>query len=110
MLAGADTLRRSEHVRVDALYGKLSERTKCWIDIASLALIVIPMSALIGYLAVPMFVDSFVSREMSNDYGGLIRYPAKFLIPAGFFLIALQAVSEIIKTAYKLRAITTKGV
>lgn len=104
MMAGADSLRRSEHVRVDAVYGKFSERTRCWIDIASLALIVIPMSALIGYLGVPMFVDSFISGEMSNDYGGLIRYPAKFFIPAGFGLIALQAMSEIIKTAHKLHA------
>lgn len=105
MMAGADVLRRSEHVRVDALYGKFSERTKCWVDIFALAAIVIPMSALIGYMGVPMFVDSFMTGEMSNDYGGLVRYPAKFFIPAGFGLIALQSVSEIIKTVHKLRTL-----
>lgn len=112
MLAGADTLRRSEHVRVDAVYGKFSARAKGWIDIGALALIVIPMSVFIGYMALPMFIDSFVSGEMSNDYGGLIRYPVKFVIPAGFGLIALQAVSEIIKTVHKMRTSTEqeKGV
>ena len=34
---------------------------------------------------------------MSSNYGGLILWPAKGLIIVGFFLLAIQAVSEIIK-------------
>lgn len=105
MLGGADALRRSEHVRVDALYNKFSEHSKLWIDILCFSLVVIPICALISYLAVPMFLDSFVSGEISNDYGGLVRYPAKFFIPAGFGLIALQALSEVIKSSLKLRTL-----
>ena len=36
-------------------------------------------------------------HEVSGDAGGLIRWPVKLLIPVGFFLLALQGVSEIVK-------------
>ena len=32
-----------------------------------------------------------------SNAGGLIRWPIKFVLPAGFALIALQGISEIIK-------------
>jgi len=34
---------------------------------------------------------------MSSDAGGLVRWPAKLLIPVGFALLALQGVSETVK-------------
>ncbi|TJX04260.1 MAG: C4-dicarboxylate ABC transporter, partial [Mesorhizobium sp.] len=40
---------------------------------------------------------SFRSGEMSNNSGGLIIWPAKAILLAGFFLLALQGISEIIK-------------
>jgi TRAP-type mannitol/chloroaromatic compound transport system permease small subunit len=44
-------------------------------------------------------VESYVRHEFSADAGGLLRWPVKLLIPAGFLLLALQGVSEIIKRA-----------
>ena len=35
--------------------------------------------------------------EASSNAGGLLRWPVKLLLPVGFFLMALQGVSEIIK-------------
>ncbi|MFM6921206.1 MAG: sugar transporter, partial [Polynucleobacter victoriensis] len=35
--------------------------------------------------------------EMSSNAGGLIRWPAMLMLPAGFFLVTLQGLSEIIK-------------
>ena len=32
-----------------------------------------------------------------NSAGGLIRWPARFLVPVGFCLLSLQGVSELIK-------------
>ena len=40
---------------------------------------------------------SFRSGEMSNNSGGLIIWPAKAILLVGFFLLALQGISEIIK-------------
>jgi TRAP-type mannitol/chloroaromatic compound transport system permease small subunit len=34
---------------------------------------------------------------MSGNSGGLILWPAKVLIPIGFFLLTLQGISELIK-------------
>lgn len=55
------------------------------------------MTILILKLSIPMFWDSFHTNEMSSDAGGLIRWPAKILIPVGFFLLTAQGVSELIK-------------
>ena len=35
--------------------------------------------------------------EHSLNSGGLARYPIKFVVPFGFFMLSLQGVSEIIK-------------
>ena len=37
------------------------------------------------------------SGEMSNNAGGLVRWPAMLTLPLGFTLMLLQALSEIIK-------------
>jgi TRAP-type mannitol/chloroaromatic compound transport system permease small subunit len=44
-----------------------------------------------------MFIDSYMRHEVSSDAGGLLRWPVKLLIPLGFFLLAAQGVSEIVK-------------
>ena len=50
-----------------------------------------------AYLAWPLFVNMYQSGEMSSNAGGLIRWPAMLMLPAGFFLVTIQGVSEIIK-------------
>jgi TRAP-type mannitol/chloroaromatic compound transport system permease small subunit len=57
------------------------------------------MTLIILSLSWPMFVDSFVTHELSSDAGGLVRWPVKLLIPVGFALLVLQAVSQVIKRA-----------
>ncbi len=57
----------------------------------------IPVCVLMVGLSWPFFMQSYEVGEWSNNSGGLLRWPIKFVIPAGFALLALQAVSEIIK-------------
>ena len=45
--------------------------------------------------------------EWSQNAGGLIRWPIKFVLPAGFVLLALQGVSEVIKRVAALRGAVT---
>ena len=45
----------------------------------------------------PIFMNAWNSGEISASAGGLIRWPARLLVPAGFFLLTLQGVSELIK-------------
>jgi TRAP-type mannitol/chloroaromatic compound transport system permease small subunit len=97
MLCAGYTLLRNEHIRIDVIVSRFSERTLTWIDIIGTTLFLLPISFIIMYLSWPVLVDSFVRHEMSSDAGGLIRWPVKLLIPAGFLLLVLQGISELIK-------------
>jgi TRAP-type mannitol/chloroaromatic compound transport system permease small subunit len=97
MLGAPYTLRMNEHVRVDILYGNVSPKVQLWIDLLGGILFLLPATIIIGWMSWPIFVDSFVSGEVSNNAGGLIRWPVKLLMPLGFGLLTLQGISEIIK-------------
>jgi TRAP-type mannitol/chloroaromatic compound transport system permease small subunit len=49
---------------------------------------------------------SYDVAEMSGNAGGLVRWPIKFVLPAGFVLLALQGASEIIKRIAALAGLT----
>lgn len=96
LLGAAYTLRRNEHVRIDVVSSHFSQRTRAWIDIVGLLLFLLPMTWIFIRHAVPYTVLSFRGDEINNA-GGLPTWPAKALIVAGFALLALQGVSELIK-------------
>ncbi|SHE66855.1 TRAP-type mannitol/chloroaromatic compound transport system, small permease component [Loktanella atrilutea] len=102
MLCAAWTLRDDEHVRVDVVSSMLSPRSRVVVDLVCHILFLVPFAVVMVYLSWPFFVTSFLSGEQSGDAGGLIRWPAKFFILAGFVLLLVQAVSEIIKCCGKL--------
>ena len=97
LLGAPYTLRRDEHVRIDVIAGRFSERTQVWIDIFGILFFLLPISVIILWLSIPYFWLSYAGHEMSGNAGGLIRWPAKFLIVAGFALMILQGLSELIK-------------
>ena len=97
LLGAPYTLKMNEHVRVDLVYGMVSERTRIWIDIIGGFLFLLPICVILTYFTWPWFVDSWKLNEASSNAGGLLRWPVKLLLPVGFFLMALQGVSEIIK-------------
>ena len=97
LLGAPFTLKMNEHVRVDLVYGLVSERTRIWIDIIGGLLFLLPICVILTYFTWPWFVDSWRINESSSNAGGLIRWPVKLLLPVGFALMALQGVSEIIK-------------
>jgi TRAP-type mannitol/chloroaromatic compound transport system permease small subunit len=97
LLAAAYTLRRNEHVRIDVITGLFSKRTQVWMDIFGFLFFLMPMALIILYYSIPYAWVSARSMEFSSNAGGLIIWPAKLLIPAGFLLLALQGISELIK-------------
>lgn len=97
LLCSGYTLLRNEHIRIDVVIGRFSKRVHAWIDVFGFIVFLFPMTLLILWLSWPMFMDSFVHNEMSNNAGGLLRWPVKILVPLGFLLLALQGVSELIK-------------
>lgn len=97
LLAAGYTHKHNGHVRIDVLYGRLSERAQAWIDLLGGLFFLLPFSLLLTWFSWPSFVDALQHAEMSPDSGGLLRWPVRLLIPLGFALLALQGVSEIIK-------------
>ncbi|MDX3927255.1 MAG: TRAP transporter small permease subunit [Shinella sp.] len=103
MLAAAYTLRQNEHIRIDIVYGLFSRRVQHWIDLLGHCLFLMPFVLLMVYFFIPYVRLSYVSGEFSSSAGGLILWPAKAVLLAGFVLLALQGVSEIIKKIAVMR-------
>jgi TRAP-type mannitol/chloroaromatic compound transport system permease small subunit len=99
LIGAGYTLLRNEHVRIDIIISRLSPRRRAWIDLLGGIFFLLPMALIIMALAWPVFLHSFELTEYSPNAGGLLRWPVKLMIPAGFFLLAIQGVSEIIKRA-----------
>ena len=97
MLGAPLVLKLNEHVRVDIIYGKLNGKWPVYVDLLGLVLFLMPVMLLMTWLSFPLFLKMYQSGEMSNNAGGLIRWPAMMLLPVGFFWICIQGVSEIIK-------------
>ncbi len=103
LLAAAYTLKQNEHIRIDIVYGLFSRRVQHWIDLLGTLLFLLPFVFLMLYFLVPYVQSSFRSGEMSANAGGLIIWPSKALLLIGFFLLALQGISEIIKKIAVMR-------
>ena len=97
LLASSYTLKRNEHVRIDVITGRFSQRTQVCIDIFGFLFFLLPATSLILYFSTPFALEAIASQEVSANAGGLILWPAKILIPIGFLLLTLQGFSELIK-------------
>lgn len=85
------------HVRIDVLAGKLSMRVRNWIDVVGILVFLLPLCGFMIELSWPYVRQAYVSGEISQNFGGLIRWPVFALVPLGFSLLGLQALSELIK-------------
>ena len=105
LLAAAYTLKQNEHIRIDIVYGQFSRRVQHWIDLFGHVVFLMPFVLLMVWYLVPYVLQSFRSGEGSTNAGGLTIWPAKSLLLIGFFLLALQGLSEIIKKIAVMRGI-----
>ena len=97
MLAAAYVFLHNAHVRIDFISSRLSKRTNAIIDTLGITLFLIPLCVILINLSWPYFMRTYLSGEMSENAGGLIRWPAVMLIPLGFSILLMQALSELIK-------------
>ena len=97
LLASGYTMMRQEHVKIDVLSGRFSKRTQIWIDVFGYIVFLTPMCLAVLWYGIPFFTRALASGEMSNNAGGLIRWPVYLMMPLGFALLWLQGISELIK-------------
>lgn len=105
MLGAAYAFLVNAHVRIDFISSRLTPRARNWIDIGGILIFLIPLTVLLIQLSWPLFVRALESGEMSQNAGGLIRWPVMALIPVGMALLLAQAISELIKRVAFLRGL-----
>ena len=97
LLCAGYTLLHNEHIRIDVIAGLFKRRTQIWVDVFGMVFFLLPLSLYMTWSSWPVFMNAWNSGEISASAGGLIRWPARLLVPAGFFLLTLQGLSELIK-------------
>lgn len=97
MLGSGYAFLKNAHVRIDFISSKFSARGRNIVDVIGILVFVFPLCYMMIKLSWPVFSNAWDSGEMSSNAGGLIRWPVYALIPAGFTLLAIQSISELIK-------------
>lgn len=97
LLASGYTLLRQEHVKIDVVLSRFNRRNQVKIEIFGFLVFMLPFVVTVIALVWPLVVKAFVTGEMSSNAGGLIRWPVFALVPAGFVLLGLQSLSELVK-------------
>ena len=105
LLCSGYTLLHNEHIRIDVVSSRLSRRAQIWIDVFGILVFLLPMTLFIMWLSWPIFMNAWTSGEISGSAGGLIRWPARLMVPVGFFLLSAQGVSELIKRIAYLKGL-----
>jgi TRAP-type mannitol/chloroaromatic compound transport system permease small subunit len=97
MGAAAYTLQQNEHIRIDIFYGSRSRRAQHWIDLLGHVFFLLPFTVLMAWLLWPYTMQAYSGGQVSANAGGLIIWPARAILLAGFIMLAVQALSEIVK-------------
>src|SRR5688572_1853374 len=105
LLCAGYALKHGQHVRIDVISGRFSPRARAWLDIFGTVFFLLPMAILILALSWPVFLDSWRSGEVSANANGLVLWPARLLVPAGFALLVLQGIAELLKRIAFLRGL-----
>ncbi|QCB45913.1 TRAP transporter small permease subunit [Hydrogenophaga sp. PAMC20947] len=97
MLGAGYGFLRNAHVRIDFLSNMFSDRGRNWVDVGGIILFLFPLCYIMVSLGWPLLDQAYTSGEMSSNAGGLIRWPMYAMVPAGFALLFMQGISELIK-------------
>jgi TRAP-type mannitol/chloroaromatic compound transport system permease small subunit len=105
MGAAAYTLQQNEHIRIDVFYASRSRRTQHWIDLFGHIFFLLPFAALMAWYLWPYTMQAYNSGQVSTNAGGLIIWPARAILLAGFLLLVAQVLAEIVKKIAVMRGL-----
>jgi TRAP-type mannitol/chloroaromatic compound transport system permease small subunit len=105
MGAAAYTLQQNEHIRIDVFYASRSRKTQHWIDLLGHIFFLLPFALLMVWYLWPYAVGAYYSGQVSTNAGGLIIWPARAILLAGFVLLVAQVLAEIIKKIAVMRGL-----
>lgn len=97
LLCAPWTLLNNEHIRIDIVNSMFPKSGRNWIDVFGHVVFLLPFTIVMLVTSIPFAYRSLAINEQSANAGGLPQWPAKMLIPIGFALLFMQAISELIK-------------
>ncbi|AJQ97168.1 TRAP transporter small permease subunit [Gynuella sunshinyii] len=102
LLGGAYSMQLGDHVRMDLIYGRWSDRTKAWVDTFTILFLV--------FYLVMLLVGGWSSTSYALEYGERsysswrpYMAPIKIIACIGIFLMLLQAIAEFFKDIARIR-------
>ena len=106
-MGGAMTLKNDEHVRLDLVYSRLSDKGREWIDILTSGCLIFYLSImLIG--AISSLKYAIATNEKRFSIWNLSMIPIKTLMVACLVLMILQAISLLFKHIAAVRGVDLK--
>ena len=98
LLSAGYSWKHDRHVRVDLFYVRFPVKDKAMVNALGTLFFLLPWSLLMLVVSWRYAMTSFRIRETSPDPGGLPAfYPIKFAICLGMALLAMQAISQLIR-------------
>lgn len=109
LVCGGYALVHNGHVRCDIFYAAMAPRTRAVVDVACTLLFLMPMCALIWWMAWPYVGASWEVMEISQE--GRLGIPAVYLLKTLILvfaaLLGVQAVSLTLQSALLLAGVTS---
>lgn len=103
ILSVAYALSCDAHVRVDLLYSPETRGRMKWVDLVGFTFLMLPASAWITVGLWNYFHEAFRTGERSGGSAwNPVLWPFRFILFAGFLMLTIQVVAEIIKRIYTL--------
>jgi TRAP-type mannitol/chloroaromatic compound transport system permease small subunit len=98
-------LRHGEHVRVDILFARFSDRNKHLVDLIA-AVLAMAFALIVVWLSLPYVGQSWSIGEGTANPGGIeYRYVVKSIIPLGFMLLFVQSLAQAIRAFLAFRSV-----
>eukprot|EP00439_Symbiodinium_sp_Y106_P088405 s1_g941.t1 len=104
IMGGPYSIQLGSNVRMDLFYGNWSVRKKAWFDSFTVLLLIFYLGVLV-YGAVDSTSYSLQYGERNPTAWRPYLWPIKVIMTVGFFLMLLQAISELFKDIAKIREV-----
>ena len=97
MLGAGYVFLHDQHVRIDVVSNRISRRGQIWVDVLGITFFLLPLCVFVVWTSLPSLQTAIMTKEVSANPGGLLRWPVYALVPIGFAMLAVQSLSELIK-------------
>jgi len=99
ILGGAYTLKRQGHIRIDLIYERLRPKTRALFDLVGHLFLMLPFSVWLSFGLWEFFLEGWTFNERSGQSAwNPVVWPFRLVLFAGFALLAMQLISEVLKS------------